>query len=648
MTDVKLIKDCGLYPSYKKIIDFTGTKSQIISKQISWVNTFTHRDEFDVNYNKFQNKLVMPIDYEEALTYTYCVLSNITGTDDNPQFFFVDEVENLTNGIDNAEPNVAFYLSLDPIMTYMGDWSISESHVVREHKDRWSANSNLPIRITPSLEGSYGFEEFVSSDRFVMDRDHYGGDPRTVLIVIVYTDATGAIKYYAFPDSMLGRPGFRSFGHSTGSYPSINQVMSGDILDDFTLDPNGIVNISVYPIYGETLVYSASTQPNYVEDVTLSGATYVYSADTLKVIMDITSIVAYGRNENTRTVSISINSSQKPTDGSNYSKNYEPQNFVEPIYRYSLNDGINDLFDIPDNVILKSGGTLNFKIVSQMASKSPGVLVYIGDSIDEAIGNNCITFIPAIPLEIANDLWRAYAIESLDADRQMVINYSIKNAIDNLIYMSYGGALVGSRSMGKEGLYQKPGRTDYYTQTRIGKNGRKYQVRTYDEIEGGLTASGKRVLGATALAGVASIATSLIDSAVAWENQLQTENKIKNTASGLLQGGASLSRYYSGAMFIKLIVRKLDSINSDKITEAWRKYGYYVDISETPNIVSRKYFNYIMTDGAIIRGSICQEIRDAIREIFDSGVTIFHYDSGDTTTRNLEYTDKENIEVSLL
>ena len=101
-------------------------------------------------------------------------------------------------------------------------------------------------------------------------------------------------------------------------------------------------------------------------------------------------------------------------------------------------------------------------------------------------------------------------------------------------------------------------------------------------------------------------------------------------------------------MFIKLIVRKLDSINSDKITEAWRKYGYYVDISETPNIVSRKYFNYIMTDGAIIRGSICQEIRDAIREIFDSGVTIFHYDSGDTTTRNLEYTDKENIEVSLL
>ena len=73
MTDVKLVKDCGLYPSYKKIIDFTGTKSEIIQKQLAWINTFENDTFLDVNYNKFQNKLTLPIDYTEALGYTYCV-----------------------------------------------------------------------------------------------------------------------------------------------------------------------------------------------------------------------------------------------------------------------------------------------------------------------------------------------------------------------------------------------------------------------------------------------------------------------------------------------------------------------------------------------------------------------------------------------
>lgn len=155
MTDVRLVKDCGLYPSYKKIIDFTGTKSEIITKQLAWIDSFNPTTIFYANYNKFQNKLVLEMDYEEALTYTYAVMTDITKTGVKPMFFFIDEVENLSNGIDDTNPNVAINFSLDPIMTYMGDFNFSECMVNREHCDRWE-NGHIK-RITPISEGVDAF-----------------------------------------------------------------------------------------------------------------------------------------------------------------------------------------------------------------------------------------------------------------------------------------------------------------------------------------------------------------------------------------------------------------------------------------------------------------------------------------------------------
>ncbi len=178
MTDVMLVKDCGLYPSYKKIIDFTGTKSEIIEKQIAWLNTKDHTTITNVNYNKFQNKLVLEMDYEEALTYTYAVMQNITGTGDKPMFFFIQNVENLTNGIEDSEPNVAINLSLDPIMTYMGDWHIDECMINRGHTDRWEDNKIK--RITPAQEGIVAYNKTVATHEL-------SGNSNYAVCVITFT-----------------------------------------------------------------------------------------------------------------------------------------------------------------------------------------------------------------------------------------------------------------------------------------------------------------------------------------------------------------------------------------------------------------------------------------------------------------------------
>lgn len=280
MTDVKLVKDCGLYPSYKKIIDFTGTKSEIITKQLNWIETKNPTTIFNVNYNKFQNKLVLEMDYEEALTYTYAVMIDITHTDDKPMFFFINEVENLSNGIESQSPNVAFYLSLDPIMTYMGDWKIDECLVNRSHVDRWF--NNHIKRKTPTNEGVVAFNKTVGEHLI-------SGNSTFAVCVITFTSAYLRYNFegtvtdtdidyemdkaiyqgvflvdLAHPDSHLRtKVNFRVRDYEGGStpslyityeykksilMPSLNEVINGEFQSDAPVIDNAIISFTLSPI----------------------------------------------------------------------------------------------------------------------------------------------------------------------------------------------------------------------------------------------------------------------------------------------------------------------------------------------------------------------------------------------------------------
>lgn len=671
MTDVKLVKDCGLYPSYKKIIDFTGTKSEIIQKQLTWIDAFENDVFLDVNYNKFQNRLTLPIDYTEALSYTYCVLTNITGTDNKPQFFFINDVVNLTNGIEDADPNVSFDLSLDPIMTFMGEWNFSECLIDVEHVDRWSPTSALPIRITPNIEGAEGFVTFKDS-YYLTEVDPIKGYS-IMLCVLGCVEPNGYISMYAFPINpyrseivqTTSRPLFAKIaGESSILWPTLDDIRSGRILDNFSIQPDSVVSCCVYPLFSFPISYAddgvstlyAAIGPSSVQtngEYSVTNFLKFSTDGTRKAMFMAQSFLS---QPYTKSIDINIGNNYPIKPNANYesSERYEPALFANPHISYTLNDGINDLFELPNNVTLSAGSVIHFKVETQLALTNAGTLLYVGDDLNEAIGNNAVTFIPVIQLEIGNDLWLQYSITSKDADRQIVVNNAIKMAIDNLVYMSYGGALVGSRSATAQPLYNK-GRAPYSVTREIPGlipygSGQSLGTITdyYPGSRGGLTGASKRMLGATGLAAGASVITSLVDAHFMWQNQMLEEKKIKNQASGLLQGGASLTRLSAGYAEIKLIIRRFDNINYEKAYRRYKRYGYVLNKFDKPNISSRLYYNYLLTNGCIIEGAINQSIRDIIASIFDAGVTIFHYDSGDTTTRRLEYTDKENIEVSLL
>lgn len=68
------------------------------------------------------------------------------------------------------------------------------------------------------------------------------------------------------------------------------------------------------------------------------------------------------------------------------------------------------------------------------------------------------------------------------------------------------------------------------------------------------------------------------------------------------------------------------------------QYGYQVNILKSPNINTRRYWNYLKTRNCNFTGNIPQEYMSRIKKIFDSGITFWHDPS-----KILDYTQNNTV-----
>ena len=67
-------------------------------------------------------------------------------------------------------------------------------------------------------------------------------------------------------------------------------------------------------------------------------------------------------------------------------------------------------------------------------------------------------------------------------------------------------------------------------------------------------------------------------------------------------------------------------------------YGYKVNIVKTPNLTGRTNWNYVKTIGANIEGDIPETDLNEIKNMFNSGVTLWH-----NASTYLDYSQSNNI-----
>lgn len=99
---------------------------------------------------------------------------------------------------------------------------------------------------------------------------------------------------------------------------------------------------------------------------------------------------------------------------------------------------------------------------------------------------------------------------------------------------------------------------------------------------------------------------------------------------------------------IKYILRhyRIKEQFRQSIFKYFSTFGYKTNTFEIPDIRSRYYFNYIKTIGANIVSNISNDAIQKLKDIFDNGVTIWHFRDADTFKGIFNY-EYENLEMTI-
>ena len=666
---VTLYKDIGLYPDYKRSMLFESKTAQN-----NWFSNIASnlKKTLTANYNKIQNTFVLHEDVGNVYEYTYVRLQDID-TSGRIYYGFVTNVSLVD------EENTEFTIALDPIQTFMCEWSLGECLVMREHCDRWNKSSSNPIRVTPNLDNVVAFmetnvaTEAINSEKYVLNiiavattqeywdtakqkkiESKYAN--RIIFLVIPIQIGYNIQEMYAKVDVSLqdGASGTRTT--LALPLPTAQDAVSGNVPAKLGLNPESVIGSWLVPCHG-VQIYESTAQDydgntkntvNVLESMAMyysHGGTIEgppWRQNTYFRAEGIISKIEYGafcfnyvdlQDLFTDEITYQLNYEKpvKPTTNTNqYSDTYEPALYMEPYRKRGIISNCTALVEIPDNIFHNGNIYLHANLVCSSTGINNELFVDNQNSIGP-VGRQETAMMGAygrdinLACDITTNEWLSYCLTSRKSDRDSVKSQIISNSITNLVGMGYGGALVGSRANSGQEDPMKGGKMD------------SGPIRA----KGGF---GGAMLRASAFGMATGLVTSAVQGWDMWNQQMAKESSIKNQPSQLSVTGEAFQYALEGNYDYRKYECKVDEYNYETAKNNFRYYGYMVNRVEIPNIKSRYYYNYICTLNTTIKGSLSSEIKSAIATIFEKGITFFHADHCNST----EYNNYENIERALI
>ena len=180
-----------------------------------------------------------------------------------------------------------------------------------------------------------------------------------------------------------------------------------------------------------------------------------------------------------------------------------------------------------------------------------------------------------------------------------------------------------------------------------------YMLENKNTIQANLTntiiSAGAGVVSGAMSGGVYGAVGGAIGGALNIQSQIRNENAkqmdLKAKPDNVINSTDSSFNILDDNSDVNFYRMRICCENEEIIAEIFNISGYKVNRVEVPNLRSRTRFNFIQTVGANITGSFNQADLQKIKQIFDSGITIWHYHK--TNFNYLDYSF-ENVEVNLL
>lgn len=681
-------------------IETRDTYFDSLNNTILKENTETNRVMFDGGSIKLALD-ISDLPNLDKINYCYIDYGLVSGVEfvQNRKYYFIISYEVISSS-ENITV-VEFSLEYDVWQNNQFDFTIKESNIERMHVDRW--NSNGTIKYTrPQLDVVESNAKVISTieiEEPTTQNVHFRGQMREdmpiiwVMVTAIHTfdKKVDQMLYHFIP--VVYENNWLTFSETdpaNEAYYTQNAIKLGNVdsmpfyfpslqaLDSAFLDyacGNGsnddevnVVNVQFFNWLPLKIVYENDFAViKMIDDTPLKlygGTPYfpgiigngffaTYAVGDLSQFSKLGSLLEKGY------YNISgYQRPKKPVNGYDYSSEYEPALYTNPVIkRYITLGDISASVEIPDIVYIKNmfNTPFTFKCRTSFSAISAYSYFTIGSAVNNRVPNNAEGFAlikPSFLGDLISDAWKDYVTTQRDSDRAMmwtnIATGGIAEAGSTAVSAGIGWRSNMERSRSaefsskfaksQENYYNRAGnnpeRAQFYSKLQ------RHQLNPSIEMFKGM---GHNAMFMSGIGGVTAFSSNAIHQAMA---QREKERSIMNTPGTLAKSGNAIASIIDKQFRFVFVETIVDDTAYEKYRTIFLKYGYYIGSVELPNIKSRKFFNYIKTNGAILTGSCNQLILSHIANIFDTGVTIWHMDY--TTYETIYDYTKENIERSLI
>lgn len=593
--EVRLYKNVPFYIDYKNVVLFDNT-----AKQEEYFNSL-HTLEFNnVTYTRASGQIKVKAERDSLLDYNYMSFTNKNYT--NKTFYA------FITSVTYVNPNTTLVsFVIDEWQTWCFDVNFKESFIERKHCKRWNSDGT-PVINTQDEGLDFG------SEYIVKDHKEYNNNLYWVCYV---TSVENYDAIYSRPKDIPNQlavfyaPIYKTTNNTIAQWKLGDVYMaSHDTITDRFRNSEKLVNTlkSVFIV----------SEPPFSYSYTISGGFINVTSNDLKVTK-----LQWGSEE---TYSINMGywvSNKNPANTlrtfpkyGNLKNNITESKLLMYPYSYvQLIDGQGNSFDIKNEYLDDTQINVRTFTSGGLNSKQAHIVEhyrYKGITLNYCrweLGNGVINSFPN-NLTIIDDYSAAYLqgnSNQINTSVQNTINQSkLSNKIaQNTRQASVDASGVQAVSNMIGSLTNLPGR---FLETSI---------------------QGLGNLVSTDIMGANNVTNTELQGNLNNENAMRTALAKKQDAENVadnvsLQGGDVYFTFQNQYNGYCLVYKQISDEYIRVLEDFFKKFGYAYNKIETPNLHTRKSWDYIRTVDCNIKANINNESLEKIKTIFNNGVTIWH------------------------
>jgi hypothetical protein len=483
-------------------------------------------------------------------------------------------------------------IQTDVMQTYLFDYTFKPSFIDREHMNRWDS-LHRPILHYIDENINYGDDYIIIGEQVCTDSDDLDGD---VLFFLVVSTEALEVDSITAPEPIQKTP--------TPLHYYIVPYAPGDpIFEVEIIDGSTFYNVPL--MTAQHLCNLLGENPSVISVSYLPYLPFDYHCENRVIIENNNILKAYEYQWNDGQSSIHILKLQ-----GRYTDNIGTKG-IGSFDRYFAKS-------LPS--IFTTGMSRHYKYESKLLTHP--YFYYL------------LTDYQCNPLVVKNELLEENAAVEIKTVQTLSHQPKTKYFIPN-----YKGDVYGkANSLINNTVNDLPLKSDAY---------KNYIMQNKNSVTTGiaLTLGGAALGLATGGAGMAVAAPAVMTGLSSVAGEMAKRKDLQNVPDNVRSSGNNISfDIVDSNTKVRMVCFEIDDDYKKVLGDYFALYGYKCNEVKVPNLKSRYYYNYIKTLNANITGNMSIDDLSRIKEIFDNGITFWHYRPG---FNMLDYT-YENIEVNLL